>query len=276
MKRRPLCILALSWVVGAAVVFGPATARSDALKRLSNQIESTNLKTATAAARALGRMRSPKALEILMENLLLGARPKLGLEMIKAVGQHANPKAFHLMAHYTRHRDEAVRAEAIKAVGRMNAPNLRKKVFALALRALRDGASAVRAEGARLITKLKRAGLGAAQLAKAERLLLHLLLVRKDQRSARIALSVIGTVRTARFLAVHLKDLTERIVTTLCSTFLKRADFDPEPDSVWVVKTLGKLTGPEAIAALMEYIRDSENKRKVTLSVTLAKSIAEK
>jgi hypothetical protein len=260
----------------ASSLASPSVARADRLDELHNELIGPDVSKAVKAAGRLGRMRSDKALKVLMETLLLGAPPKLSRALIEAIGRHGNASSFELLAHYTKNRDKDVRAEALEAVGRISEPKYRERIFDLALRALRDGASKVRATGARLLVDLKKAGLGEERVLRAEKVLLSLLLVRKDQLTAKIGLSQLGGARTARALAIHLNDeLRERIVTTLYAAFLKRADFGPEPVRVWIVRTLEKLTGPEAIAALMDYVASASGK-KTTPSVALARKIAER
>lgn len=262
-----LMVLASSGVSSAA--------RADRLNRYYNDLVGGDIKKSVAAAKKLGQMKTAKALDALMETLLLGAPPELAKALVKAVGNHGSPRAFELLAHYCRNRNEAVRAAALQSLARIAKPKKKKRIFEVALRGLRDGASSVRVTAAKVLVQLKKKGMDEKLQREAEDVLLRLLLRRKDQLTSKIALSHFGGVETAQALAVHLKKkVTVRIVTTLYAAFLKRSDFGPEPVRVWVVKTLSNLTSPEAIAALMDYVATSRG--KATASVALARKVAER
>ena len=262
-----LMVLAVSGVSSAA--------RADRLDRIYDDLVGGDMKKSVAAAKKLGRMKPPKALDALMETLLLGAPPKLAKALVKAVGNHGSPRSFELLAHYCRNRNETVRAAALRSLARIAKAKQKKRIFEVALRGLQDGASTVRVTAAKVLVQLKKQGLSEPLQRKAEDVLLRLLIRRKDQLTAKVALSHFGGVETARALAVNIKQkITVRIVTTLYAAFLKRSDFGPEPVRVWVVKTLSDLTSPEAIAALMDYVATSQG--RATASVALARKVAER
>jgi HEAT repeat protein len=272
--RTGLIAVGLGVVIASGLM--ARRAKADRLNHLHNQLVAKDVQKAKKAAKQLGRMRSQKALKVLMETLLLGAPPELSRTLIKAIGKHEKPTSFELLAHYTKNRNDTVRAAALQALMKIENHKQNKRLFSLALRALGDAASQVRATGAKMLVKLKARGLSEKLLARAEEHLIKLLVVRRDQLTAKIGLSALGGVRTARMLAINVNDgLGERIVTTIFGAFLKRSDFGPEPVRVWVVKTLERLTGPEAIAVLMDYVASAGGKRK-SASVALARKIAER
>ena len=186
-------------------------------------------------------------------------------------------RAFEILSHYTSNRNEAVRAAAYAALGQLAKASkaLAHKVYPVAMHGLEDGATQVRTAAAGILAVLKDSGLTAAERAAAERTLLALLLKRRDQRTAKAGLAVLGTAITARFLAVHMDELPRPVVIALYAQFLKRKDFGPEPVRYWVVKNLASVNSPEALTALMGYVASHQGDKKHP-SVLLAREIAER
>ncbi len=274
-------------LTGVLVLTGLAfgvNARADSLDDLYNDLVGGEEKKAVAAAKKLGKMKSDRALNLLMETLLLGAPPKLGIELVRAIGKHESPRSFELLFHYCKNRNQSLRAEAVSTLGRLINEKNKKRVFERAIQGLKDSASPVRAAAARVLVELKKKGMNEKQRAEAEEVLLQLLIKKKDQLAAGIALSKLGGMETARKLAVNLKgelpstgisnEVPARIVVVIYSAFLKRDDFGPEPVRYWIIKTLGELTSPEAIATIMDYVASTAGKK--TPSAVLARKIAER
>ena len=268
MKRATrLGILLVVVLVGwSAQAFGRS------VEALATDLAGGDMSKAMSAAAALGKMHTPQSTDVLMETLLLGGPLKLSVALIDALSGRA--RAFDILVHACKNRDASVRAAALATLGSMKDQKFSSRIYALAMEALSDGASAVRAAGARVLVILKKRGMKGVHAAKAEKKLLRLLLLRKDQLVAKIGLSSLGGARTARFLAVHREDLPGRIVTTIYGALLKRADFGPEPVRFWVVKVLSDMTGPEAIAAIMEYVASHQGSK--TASALLARKVAER
>ena len=248
------------------------------LEKLANRLESSDPKVAVEAARQLGTFTGKDrtaAVDLLVETLLLGTKPDVGRAIIQSLGRLGDPRALDALLHACRHRNVAVRSAAVAALASVVNGRNEKKVFRAAVDALRDGSSQVRVAGASVLAALadKRL-LSDAQWKEAEETCLTLLLKRKDQLSAKVALRKLGTVRTARFLAVHLGELPKPVVVALYAQFLKRKDFGPDPVRYWVVKVLAGLNVPEALAAVMEYVARTQGV-KGRPSVELARRIAE-
>ncbi len=255
-----------------------------------NDLVGGDVQKAVDAARKMGEIKSDRALEMLMETLMLGAPPKLAVELIRAMARHRSQRAFDLIAHYCKNRNVDVRAEALKALGRLAAKDNIPRVFSVAMNGLRDSASSVREAAAHLLVDLNKRGLDADRREEAEKVLLELLLKHRDHGSAAAALGHFGGMETARTLAVNLQDqrsaaaakfrvqksvgIPSGVVIEIYSEFLKREDFGPEPVRVWILKTLSTFTEPEAIAAIMHYVATTRGKN--TPSVALARRLAER
>lgn len=282
-----MVVISMNWPAGGLVV---RQARAETLDEYYNDLTGGDLKKAVAAVRKMGEIKSDRVLDMLMETLLLGAPPELSVELVKAVARQRSRRAFDLIAHYCRNRNEAVRAEAVKALGRLVSKDNEDRVFSIAMRGLRDGSSAVREAAAVMLVDLNKRGLDGESREKAERVLLDLLLKHRDHGSAAAALGHFGGMETARVLAVNLQEqqravggkfgvqksggIPAGVVIEIYSEFLKREDFGPEPVKVWVLKTLSTFTEPEAIAAIMHYVATTRGKN--TPSVALARRLAER
>ncbi len=258
----------------AAMALGQATG----LESLAVQLDSVDPEKAVRAARRLGDWKGPdraKAVNVLVEELLLGVEPAVGEAIVQALGKLGDPRALEAVLHATRHRDAKVRSAAVGAIARLANGKNAARVYRRAVRALRDGSSKVRVAGARALVELadKRL-LDPRQWAEAERTLLALLYRRKDQLTAKVGLLRLGTERTARFLAVHMEDLPVPVVVAIYAGFLKRKDFGPDPVRYWVVRLLAGMNAPEALAAVMEYVARNQGV-KGKPSVELARRIAE-
>ncbi len=267
--------------VSAAILllwWGASASASPTVEDLAGDLASGVPARATKAARILAGMSGSKdAADVLMEALLLGAPPNLAVEYVRGLAKLADPRAFDILAHEASNRNDRVRAEAMSALGALGvaSKSLSRRVFRLAVQGLRDGAAQVRTASARVLARLKNSGVSRAALAEAERTLQELLLKRRDQRSAKVGLGALGGASTARFLAVHMKELPRPVVIALFARFLKRKDFGPEPVRYWVVRNLASVNSPEAITALMSYVAAHQGEARRP-SVLLAREIAER
>ncbi|MCD6499971.1 MAG: hypothetical protein J7M25_16880 [Deltaproteobacteria bacterium] len=268
MKRAT----SLGILMVVVLVGGTTRASGRSVEALATDLAGGDMSKAMAAAHVLGKIQTSQATDVLMETLLLGVPPKLSVALIHALSGRS--KAFDILVHACGNREASVRAAALEILGSIQDQKTELRTYGLAMDALSDGASAVRAAGARLLVFLKKRSMGGIRATKAEEKLLRLLLLRKDQLAAKIGLSALGGARTARFLAVHMEELPPRIVTTIYGALLKRPDFGPEPVRFWVVKVLSGMTGPEAIAAVMEYVAGHQGGKSA--SVLLARKVAER
>jgi HEAT repeat protein len=232
---RPSILVFVICVPGLAL--GQMTGNVDKLKA---DLHGQNLDAAVAAASALGSLKSKESFEGLMGALQLGAPPKLTLALLEALGLQQNKKSIQILRHFAAYRSPKVRMASINAM--RNIPN--KRITRILINALGDSSPMVRARAARL--------LGERKARRAERPLFRLL--RRGDKSAAMPLGIVGGVETAKQLAELIGVLPNASVAIALGTLLKRKDFGPDPLRLEVVKAITKIPGPDATAALVEYI----------------------
>jgi HEAT repeat protein len=253
-------VLGVAVLWSAALWAGPAAAQMTGnVDKLKADLHGDNIDRAVAAASALGSLKDSLALDALMGALQLGAPPRLTLALVEAVELHKNPKAIDLLRHFATHRRPEVRAGALKALGAME----EVKVSHVLIRALGDSSPMVRALAARM--------LGERKERKAERSLFKML--RRGDKSAAVPLGTVGGVETAKQLSELINDLPDAHIAITLGTMLKRPDFGPDPLRTEVVKTLGKIPGADATAALVEYIASVPEKESRLSKFTAQKQL---
>jgi HEAT repeat protein len=251
-------VLRVSVLLATVLVFpqqalGQMTGNVDKLKA---DLHGDNLDRAVAAASALGSLKSGDAIDALMGALQLGAPPKLIVALLEALGLHKSPKGVRLIRHFAGYRRANVRVAAIDALRGIND----RRIVPILINALSDSSPMVRARAAR--------SLGERKERRAERPLFRLL--KRGDKSAAEPLGIVGGVETAKQLAELIGDLPNSSLAIALGTILKRKDFGPDPLRVEVVKALSKIPGPDATAALVEYIASVPEKE-----IRLSKKIAE-
>jgi HEAT repeat protein len=225
--------------------------------KLKADLHGDNIDRAVAAASALGSLKNAEALDGLMGALQLGTPPKLTLAVLEAIEAHKNPKSIDLLKTFAIHRRPEIRTAALRALGSIESP----KVVAVLIDSLGDSNPMVRAQAARI--------LGERKEAKAEKPLFKML--RRGDGSAAGPLGTVGGVETAKQLAELIGELSDTALSIALGTMLKRKDFGPDPLRTEVVKALGKIPGPEATSAIVEYIASVPSKE-----VRISKQTAEK
>jgi len=222
-----------------------------------------DLKRAVQVAKQLGRMRSAKALDLLMESLQLGApteycksrgkcTPDLAVALVNAIGNHKSSRAVNLLVNYTRNRNAKVRAQAIRALGVLSDPKVAKKIAAAMIKSLSDRDVQVRMAAAWVVAHRTKAKLVLPRRERLEGLLIKLL-DRGDTAAPSIGLAAIGGYLTARHLAVNLKKLPEITIAKIYRSLLVRKDFGPDPIRQWIVRALAEIKGQHATEALANY-----------------------
>ncbi len=253
----------LSVSLGVLFLAGAPDLRAAPLERARQDLWGKDLKRAVAAANRLGRGRNPKALDLLMESLQLGAptercrssgrcTPNLAVALVEAIARHRSPRAVNILSTYARNRNAKVRAAAVRGLGILRSPKLAKRVAAVVIRALSDRDVQVRMAGAWVIAHRTKKRLVLPSRQKLERLLIRLL-DRGDTAAPAIGLAAIGGYLTARHLAVNLKKLPEITIAKIYRSLLVRKDFGPDPIRQWVVRALAMIKGQHATEALANY-----------------------
>jgi HEAT repeat protein len=228
--------------------------------KLKADLHGESLDRAVAAASALGSLKDPEAFDALLGALQLGAPPKLTLALVEALELHKSTKAIDLLRHFAANRRPEIRVAAIKALGAIDDV----RIIPVLLHSLHDSSPMVRAQGARLLAERKER--------RAERPLFKML--RRGDKSAAVPLGAVAGVETAKHLAELIGELSDASIANTLGAMLKRADFGPDPLRVEVVKTLGKIPGVDATAALVEYIA-SVPPKEVRLSKVQAEKMLE-
>lgn len=246
------------FVLALLVVPGTTSAQMTGnVDKLKADLHGDNLDRAVAAASALGSLKAEASMEALMGALQLGAPPKLTLALLEALGMHTSPKSIALLRHFANYRRPEVRVAALKALSSIED----RRIGRIMIASLGDSSPMVRARAARV--------LGEKKDRRAERRLFKML--RRGDRSAAAPLGIVGGVETAKQLAELIGELPDEALATALGTIVKRKDFGPDPLRKEVVKTLCKIPGAGATAALVEYIASVPEKE-----VRLSKITAEK
>ena len=242
---------------------GPAVAAAEEIEALRAEMHQPSEPKAIEAAQKLAEDASPQALEAMLDELSLGAPPKVQAELIEGLVKSKDPRTFDVLLHYSKNRNSLLRKKAIKALSKLTDP----RIQGILVNALSDSVADVRAAGAKaLAERLDKAPVVEDALVK--------LLAHRDEAAVE-ALGTLGGPGTARRLGELSGQIPDGLLANTFNALLSRADFGPDPLRLEVVKAIGKLTGPEATAALKDYIKASEND-KSRPSRKEAKDIIEK
>ena len=237
---------------------------------------------AVATVKKLGELGTPRAMDVLLDELSLGLSPKVAKAALDvlAARRDSDTNTFPVLSLYAHHRNPELRKQALTALAALMppapgaapaAPAATGKtpakppvkplvpppvmpsavgagpVVPLLIAALSDANAEVRAVAAQ--------ALGDHREKSAEPYLIKLLL-RKDA-AAPVALGQIGGPDTARALAEMIGNVPDGMILETLGELLKRPDFGPEPVRVQVVKTIGKMPGAVTLDILGDYVKES-------------------
>ncbi len=260
-------------------------ALADAEAPLITELRSGGEAAAVAAAQKLGALRSPRALNALLDSLALGVQPKVAgavldaLATFKSAADAQSAELLQVLTVYTHHRNPELRKRAVQGLAALVAPRteaaaaakpaakvapkavaatatpaataapaaLQTQVVPMLIAALSDSSAEVRAVAAE--------ALGDRREKSAEPALIKLL-VRKDS-AAPAALGKIGGADTARALGEMIGNVPDSFITETLGLLLLRPDFGPDPLRLEVVKTIGKLPGSQPIDILSDYLKET-------------------
>jgi HEAT repeat protein len=172
-------------------------------------------------------------------------------ELLGGLSGRKDMRAFDVLVRYATDRNPGLRKKAVVALADL--PD--KRVQPILVAALADSVAEVRAAGARALAKQ-------TDRSPAVEDALVKLLMHQDAVAVEV-LGAIGGPGTARRLGELFGQVPDGLLANTFAELLHRADFGPDPIRVEVVKTIGKLTGPEATSALREYIAltDAESEK---------------
>jgi HEAT repeat protein len=235
MMRRLVLLGALLLMAGSP----RAWAAGDVAGMKKDLFGADDLK-AEDAAKKLGESTDPKALDVLLDGLALGAPPRVQAAMLASLEGKKDARAIEVITHYAKNRNPELRKKAVAALGGVGD----KRAVPVLIAALSDSVPEVRAAGAE--------ALGRRRERSAEPQLLKLL-AHKDP-AAPAALALLATPELARRLSEMLGQVPDGLLCNTLGEILKRPDFGPEPIRLEIVRTLSKVPGIDSTAALIEYV----------------------
>jgi HEAT repeat protein len=245
------------------LVAAPSAGRAEDLAALRAELHEPSEAKAVEAAQKLAEDASPGAVDAILDELAIGAPPKVEAELIGGLAARKDPRTFDVLNHYAQNRNSLLRKRAINALAGLSDPH----ITGILVAALSDQVADVRKEAARQLAARK-------EKSPAVEDALVKLLAHKDESAVK-ALGVLGGPTTARRLGELEGQIPDGLLAQTFDELLSRPDFGPDPLRVEVVKALGKLTGPEATAALKDYIKATDTD-KTRPSRKEAKDIIEK
>ena len=203
-------------------------------------INGANVEAAVKAAEALGASPEPAAHDALLDALAMGPPPTVAIVAISALTQHPAPPDVTALKRYAGHRNPMVRSAALGSLATYPDPVARKALIA----GLRDMTGAVRAAAAAAAAK--------GRVREAVEPLFELL--GRNEEPAAKALAAMADADLARKIGEQFGKVPEAILAQTLGMVLKRSDFGPDPARVELVRAIGKIQDPQAIAVLTDYV----------------------
>jgi HEAT repeat protein len=210
--------------------------------QLTKDLASEDDDVAISAAKRLGEAGGATAL---VSALALGLRPVVAAEALTAIGKSRDTKVVAALSLYAGNTNLPVRLAAVKALGQQTDP----KTIDLLLERLGDSQPQVRAAAAEALSGRK--------VARAYPRL-FLLVSRNDAGAAGPLGTLIPPSDIPRLAELHGR-IDDNVLATALGEFLKRPEV-PDRLRLDVVKTVGRLPGAGATAALVEYLASVPDK----------------
>ena len=223
-------------------VAGPQKAKmlgADALEKLRDNLQGDDAALGAAAAKQLGESGAANAGEVLVSVLAVGTVPERGQVALDALAKLADPTTIDILELYAGHRSPDLRRRAVTALGAMSDG----RVVPTLLARLGDAAPDVRAAAAE--------ALAARKEKKANGRLFKL--VKKNDAGAAGPLGMLATPDLVPQIAELAGGVNDEVLATTLGEYIKRNDV-PDKLRNEVIKTMGKLSGVSATAALIEYL----------------------
>ncbi|HVV49378.1 MAG TPA: HEAT repeat domain-containing protein [Polyangia bacterium] len=230
----------------ATAASAPAALPAERVEALRLALVGPDDAAAIQAAEALGGSGAPAAAEPLCEVLAAGAGPErlhAALAALAKLGEghalHADQATVDALTLYAGHRAPDVRRRAIKALGTVDDP----RATATLLERLGDAASDVRAAAAE--------ALAGRHEAKAAQRMFRLLAMGDGGMAAPLA--ALATPDLIPRIAELAGTVDDGIVVDALGDYVKRADV-PDKLRIDVLRTIGRVSGPSATTALVDYV----------------------
>jgi HEAT repeat protein len=222
----------------------PAGLAGEVAGQLSKELASADDDVAIAAAKHLGELGTTGPL---VAALSVGLRPNVAAEALGNLGKSKDPRVLAVLSLYAGNVDVPVRLAAVKGLGRVVDP----RSTDVLIDRLGDAHPQVRAAAAE--------ALAARKAARAEKRLL-LLVGRNDAGAAGPLGAIIAPSAIPQLAELHGR-IDDGVLATALGEFLKRGDA-PDRLRVDVVRTVGRLPGAAATAALVEYLASVPDKEQ--------------
>src|SRR5262249_40254868 len=127
----------------------PARALAEDIAALRVELHQPSESKAVEAAKMLAEDPSPQAVDAMLDELSLGAPPKVQAELIEGLVKSKDPRIFDVLVYYAKNRNALLRRKAIKALSKLNDP----RIQAVLIDALSDSVQDVRAAAAKALTE---------------------------------------------------------------------------------------------------------------------------
>lgn len=241
----------------APTVAAPAAS----LDQLKRDLGGEDDGAAIEAAQKLGALgaTNPKAVDVLLDALALGATPRVQGAILAALGGRKDPRAVDVLVHYAKNRNVDVRKRAVAALAELPGDRAVPTLVA----SLSDPAEEVRAVAAGALGKRK-------EKSATEKLVK---LLEKRDAAAATALGAVGTPELAHRLAEMIGAVPDGLLATALGEMIKRPDFGPDAVKLDVVKTLAKIPGIDSTTALIEYVARTEKDKALPSRVEAQKIV---
>jgi HEAT repeat protein len=239
--------LALALAVPVRAAGQPATGGGQVAAgpgQLARDLAGEDDDLAIAAARKLSEAGGTYAL---VSALAMGLRPPVAAEVLTALGKARDPRALALLLLYSGNVNLPVRLAAVKSLGQQSDP----RAVDVLVERLGDSQPQVRAAAAE--------ALAARKVARAYQRL-FLLVSRNDAGAAGPLGTLIPASDIPRLAELHGR-IDDNVLATALGEFLKRPEV-PDRLRVDVVRTVGRLPGAGATAALVEYLASVPDKER--------------
>jgi HEAT repeat protein len=210
--------------------------------QLTRDLASEDDDVAATAAKKLGEAGGAGTL---VSALAMGLRPAVAVEALTALGKAREPRALAALVLYAGNVNLAVRLAAVKSLGQQSDA----KAVDVLLERLGDSQPQVRAAAAEALATRK--------VARAYPRL-YLLVSRNDAGAAGPLGTLIPPTDIPRLAELHGR-VDDNVLATALGEFLKRPEV-PDRLRVDVVRTVGRLPGAGATAALVEYLASVPDK----------------
>jgi HEAT repeat protein len=232
-------ILSAAPAAAARKKAAPRGLSGEVTAQLGSELGSDKDEVASAAAKRLGELGGEGAAEALSAGLSLGLRPAVASEALSSLGKIHDARSTAVVSLWSGNANPKVRLAAVKALGKLSDP----KVVDVLLERLGDSEAPVRAAAAE--------ALAARKETRAEKRLFQLV-SRNDAGAAGPLGTVMSPDAVPRLAELHGR-VDDNVLATGFGEFLKRGDV-PDRLRVDVVRTVGRLQGAAATAALAEYL----------------------